>query len=68
MIDNAEDLVREDEAQRIASTALIVGLVALGIGGVGIANITIASVIERTKRLEFAELVPRGLRSCCNLF
>ena len=49
---NAEDLVKERELQQTASRALtFVGLIALGIGGVGIANITIAAVLERTKEI-----------------
>jgi putative ABC transport system permease protein len=52
VVDNAKDLIKEQEVQKIASTALLlVGLVALGISGVGIANITIASVIERNKEI-----------------
>jgi putative ABC transport system permease protein len=50
--DNASDLLAEKEMQKIAAGALaVVGLIALGIGGVGIANITIAAVMERTKEI-----------------
>jgi putative ABC transport system permease protein len=49
---NAADLVKERELQQTSSRALaVVGLIALGIGGVGIANITIAAVLERTKEI-----------------
>lgn len=49
---NAEDLLKEQETQAIAARGLlIVGLVALAISGVGIANITVASVLERTKEI-----------------
>ena len=49
---NAQDLVKERELQQTSSRALaVVGLIALGIGGVGIANITIAAVLERTKEI-----------------
>jgi putative ABC transport system permease protein len=52
VFDNADDLLKEKETQEIAAQALtIVGLIALAIGGVGIANITIASVMERTKEI-----------------
>ncbi|MCU0567496.1 MAG: ABC transporter permease [Oculatellaceae cyanobacterium Prado106] len=50
--DNAEDLLKEKETQEISSRALmVVGLIALMIGGVGIANITVATVMERTKEI-----------------
>jgi putative ABC transport system permease protein len=50
--DNTADLLVEQELQRTASRALAgVGLIALSIGGVGIANITIASVLERIKEI-----------------
>lgn len=50
--DNASDLLAEKEMQKIAAGALaVVGLIALGIGGVGIANITIAAVMERTQEI-----------------
>ncbi|MEO0352962.1 MAG: ABC transporter permease [Cyanobacteria bacterium P01_A01_bin.15] len=49
---NADDLLEDLEVQQIASAALTaVGLIALVIGGVGIANITIAAVLERTKEI-----------------
>lgn len=49
---NAEDLLEDLEIQQIASAALTgVGLIALVIGGVGIANITVAAVLERTKEI-----------------
>lgn len=49
---NAEDLIKERELQQTSSRALtLVGLIALGIGGIGIANITIAAVLERTKEI-----------------
>lgn len=50
--DNASDLLAEKETQKIAAGALaVVGAIALGISGVGIANITIAAVMERTKEI-----------------
>ncbi|MEM1241311.1 MAG: ABC transporter permease [Cyanobacteria bacterium P01_H01_bin.26] len=49
---NADDLLEDLEVQQISSAALTaVGLIALVIGGVGIANITIAAVLERTKEI-----------------
>ena len=50
--DNTEDLLREQELQQTAAKALYaVALIALFIGGVGIANISIASVMERIKEI-----------------
>jgi len=50
--DNAEDLLKEKESQEISARALmVIGLIALVIGGVGIANITVATVMERTKEI-----------------
>jgi putative ABC transport system permease protein len=50
--DNAEDLLKEKESQEISARALmVVGLIALFIGGVGIANITVATVMERTQEI-----------------
>jgi putative ABC transport system permease protein len=50
--DNTADLLVEQDLQRSASRALSgVGLIALSIGGVGIANITVASVLERIKEI-----------------
>ncbi|MEO0708347.1 MAG: ABC transporter permease [Cyanobacteria bacterium J06649_5] len=49
---NVEDLYKERQQQRTSSLILnIVGLIALVIGGVGIANITVASVVERTREI-----------------
>lgn len=49
---NAEDLYREEQQQRTSTRILKgVGLLALVIGGVGIANITIAAVMERTREI-----------------
>ena len=50
--DNTADLLREKELQETTARALyIVALIALSIGGVGIANISIASVTERIKEI-----------------
>ncbi|NJL44680.1 MAG: FtsX-like permease family protein [Leptolyngbyaceae cyanobacterium SM2_3_12] len=49
---NVEDLYRQEQQQRSSIRVLIgVGLLALVIGGVGIANITIAAVMERTREI-----------------
>ncbi len=49
---NVEDLVEEEQRQRASIRVLkAVGLLALVIGGVGIANITIAAIMERTREI-----------------
>lgn len=49
---NVEDLYKEEQRQRASIRVLkAVGLLALVIGGVGIANITIAAIMERTREI-----------------
>ena len=49
---NVEDLVEEEQRQRASIRVLkAVGLLSLVIGGVGIANITIAAIMERTREI-----------------
>lgn len=49
---NAEDLYQAEQQQRTSTQILKgVGILALVIGGVGIANITIAAVMERTREI-----------------
>lgn len=49
---NAKSLYKEEQQQRTSARILkVVGLLALVIGGVGIANITVAAVMERTREI-----------------
>jgi len=49
---NAKDLYKEEQQQRTSTQILkVVGVLSLVIGGVGIANITIAAVMERTREI-----------------
>ncbi|MEB3359142.1 MAG: ABC transporter permease [Synechococcales bacterium] len=49
---NADDLYKEEQQQRASARVLnLVGLLSLVIGGVGIANITVAAVVERTREI-----------------
>ncbi|MEA5468984.1 ABC transporter permease [Spirulina sp. 06S082] len=49
---NVEDILKDREIARIAANSLLAaGIISLIVSGVGIANITIASVLERTPEL-----------------
>ena len=49
---NVEDLYKQEQQQRSSIRVLLgVGALALVIGGVGIANITIAAIMERTREI-----------------
>lgn len=49
---NIEDIIAQKQTLEIASQGLtVVGMIALLIGGVGITNITIAAVVERTAEI-----------------
>lgn len=49
---NVEDILEQQKILRMASLALSsVGIISLLVGGVGIANITIAAVMERTQEI-----------------
>jgi putative ABC transport system permease protein len=49
---NVEEILKQKETLELASRGLTaVGIISLLIGGVGIANITIAAVIERTSEI-----------------
>ncbi|MDV2992269.1 MAG: Macrolide export ATP-binding/permease protein MacB [Chroococcidiopsis sp. SAG 2025] len=49
---NVEDIIQQQKIMQLASQALtVMGAISLLVGGVGIANITIASVIERTPEI-----------------
>ena len=52
MSGNVEDLYKQEQQQRSSIRVLLgVGALALVIGGVGIANITIAAIMERTREI-----------------
>jgi putative ABC transport system permease protein len=52
------DRFEEQELQQLGAKALtVVGFIALAINGIDITNITVASVIERTKKIGFCRAV-----------
>lgn len=55
---NVEDILRQQEAMKITERGLFaVGAIALLISGVGIANITIASTLERTPEIGLKQAI-----------